>query len=183
MPLCTVCTQPARGEIDTALLEHRQSVRYVAAQFGVTPQSLFRHYDTHLARTLREAHMRMNGAALRARVEATDALMARQIASLEAEDDWRAHALAAELGRRWIGTLHKLGLPLELEAEQRVVAAAAPVQNARSLRDVLKDAIEQGLAIRAAEQDEQQQHESEGWPSSQDLIVEEEQPIKRSVPV
>lgn len=47
MPQCTICSHPQREEIDRALVDGR-SLRHIAAQYGLTSSSLFRHRKCHL---------------------------------------------------------------------------------------------------------------------------------------
>lgn len=50
--LCTVCQHPEREEVEATLLTG-ESLRRIAAQFGLAPTSLRRHVDKHLSARLR----------------------------------------------------------------------------------------------------------------------------------
>jgi len=45
--VCSICTSPARADIDAAL-ETDRSLRDIAAQFGVSKTALHRHWQTHV---------------------------------------------------------------------------------------------------------------------------------------
>ena len=52
---CTVCAHPEREAIDAALVAGSDSLRTIAARFGVSKSSLIRHRDKHLPETLTKA--------------------------------------------------------------------------------------------------------------------------------
>jgi hypothetical protein len=108
--------------------------------------------------------------------------VARTVARAEADPDPRVAVVATMMAVRWVHTLTRLGP--EAEPESHVVESQPqPAQYTppSSLRDVLRRAVEAGMAMQAEEQPAAP--EPMPWPTEPIIVDTEEQPIQRSVPV
>ena|SRR5919112_1358523 len=144
---CTICSHESRDAIEDAVVIHSQAKRRVAAQHGVTEQSLRRHLREHLPALLalaRDAERASRADSLLDRIEA---LQSRTLAILEATEDTNEHRTALAAIREARSNLELIGEvtkelnrtptlnltlhPEYIEARTLIVQALAPHPEAR----------------------------------------------------
>jgi hypothetical protein len=107
--VCTICSHPERDEIEDAVVIHSQGKRRVAAQHGVTEQSLRRHLREHFPALLALARDAERAARADGLLDRLEALQSRTLAILEATEETHEHRTALAAIREARGNLELIG--------------------------------------------------------------------------